>query len=73
MAVTKHYALNQQETHRESASSVVDDATKWQLYYPPFEATVGLGFGLGSESGARTLNPTLTLALTLNPDPNPKP
>jgi len=73
MAVTKHYALNQQETHRESASSVVDDATKWQLYYPPFEATVGLGFGLGSESGARTLNPTLTLTLTLNPDSNPKP
>ena len=43
MAVTKHFALNQQETHRNSASSVVDDATKWQLYYPPFEAAVRAG------------------------------
>lgn len=43
MAVMKHYVLNNQETNRQSASSDADDVTKWELYYPPFQAAVEAG------------------------------
>ena len=43
MSVTKHWVLNHQETNRNSESSNVDDATLWQLYYPPYEAAVAAG------------------------------
>lgn len=42
-AVLKHFVLNQQETERSKVDSVVDERTLWELYYPPFEATVGAG------------------------------
>jgi beta-glucosidase len=45
MAVMKHFAFNEQETVRRTESSVVDDKTAWELYYPPFEAAVQAGVG----------------------------
>jgi len=43
MAVVKHFAFNEQETHRQWVNSEVDDRTAWELYYPPFEAAVDAG------------------------------
>lgn len=43
MTVMKHFVFNNQETNRNSESSVVDDKTAWELYYPPFEAAVDAG------------------------------
>jgi len=43
MAVMKHWVLNNQETNRNSESSVVDEKTLHELYYPPFEAGVEAG------------------------------
>ncbi len=43
MAIMKHWVFNSQETNRNSESSVVDEKTKWELYYPPFEAAVRAG------------------------------
>jgi len=43
LAVVKHFAFNEQETHRRWESSNVDDQTAWELYYPPFEAAVDAG------------------------------
>jgi len=45
MATVKHFAFNQQETHRMEQDSVVDARTAWELYYPPFEAAVDAGVG----------------------------
>ena len=45
MACLKHFAFNEQETNRMTESSVVDDRTAWELYYPPFEAGVAAGAG----------------------------
>ena len=42
-AVVKHFALNSQETHRDSQSSDASDRTLWEVYYPPFEAAVRAG------------------------------
>jgi len=42
-AVVKHWVFNQQETERGTSSSVVDDQTAWELYYPPFQAAVDAG------------------------------
>jgi len=43
MAVMKHFVFNSQETNRTTESSVVDDKTAFELYYPPFEAAVQAG------------------------------
>jgi beta-glucosidase len=43
MAVAKHWIFNEQETHRDSESSVVDEKTAWELYYPPFWSAVEAG------------------------------
>eukprot|EP00931_Biecheleriopsis_adriatica_P055372 TRINITY_DN32727_c0_g1_i1.p1 TRINITY_DN32727_c0_g1~~TRINITY_DN32727_c0_g1_i1.p1 ORF type:complete len:723 (+),score=145.21 TRINITY_DN32727_c0_g1_i1:127-2295(+) len=43
MAVVKHWVFNEQETNRQYESSIVDQATAWQLYYPPFIAAVRAG------------------------------
>jgi len=40
MAVVKHFAFNQQETHRTTETSMVDSVVAWEMYYPPFEAAV---------------------------------
>jgi len=39
-AVAKHFAFNEQETHRMSMDAQVADRVKWELYYPPFKAAV---------------------------------
>jgi beta-glucosidase len=43
MAVAKHWIFNEQETNRDSESSVVDEKTAWELYYPPFQSAVEAG------------------------------
>ena len=45
MACLKHFAFNEQETNRMFESSVVDERTAWELYYPPFEAGIAAGAG----------------------------
>lgn len=42
-AVVKHFALNSQETFRDSGDSVADERTLWEVYYPPFQAAVEVG------------------------------
>jgi len=44
LAVMKHFALNNQETNRQTVNSIVPDArTLFELYYPPFQACVDAG------------------------------
>lgn len=38
MAISKHYILNNQETHRSGVNEVVDEKTMMELYGPPFAA-----------------------------------
>jgi beta-glucosidase len=45
MAVAKHWAFNSQETRRDDGSSEVDEKTAYELYYPPFQASVEAGVG----------------------------
>jgi len=42
-AVMKHWVFNNQETHRGSYSSIVDDKTANEMYYPPFRAAIDAG------------------------------
>jgi len=42
-AVVKHWVFNEQELNRGSESSNVDEKTKWEIYYPPFKASVDAG------------------------------
>ena len=39
-ACVKHFAVNNQETHRTSTNSNVDDRTLYEIYLPAFEAAV---------------------------------
>ena len=41
----KHWVNNNQETNRGSISEVVDERTRYEMYYPPFEAAVTAGVG----------------------------
>jgi beta-glucosidase len=41
--VLKHWVFNNQETHRDSENSIVDDKTAFELYFPPFEAAIEAG------------------------------
>lgn len=45
IACAKHWIFNEQETNRNDESSVVDEQTAWEIYYPPFEAAVKAGVG----------------------------
>lgn len=45
VATAKHWALNNQETNRQNVSSMVDERTRFEMYYPPFEAAVEAGAG----------------------------
>mmetsp|Transcript_77847 Transcript_77847/g.206637 ORF Transcript_77847/g.206637 Transcript_77847/m.206637 type:complete len:781 (-) Transcript_77847:109-2451(-) len=45
MGCAKHWAFNEQEVSRMDGSSEVDEKTAWEIYYPPFEATVNAGVG----------------------------
>lgn len=40
VANAKHYVNNNQETHRTTVSSVVDERTEFEIYLPPFEGAV---------------------------------
>ena len=43
MANAKHWINNEIETNRKSVSSNVDERTRFEMYYPPFEAAVEAG------------------------------
>ena len=45
VANVKHYALNDQESDRETVSVEVDERTLQEIYLPPFEAAVKAGVG----------------------------
>ena len=42
-ACVKHYALNNQESHRHTMSPVLDDRTLYEIYLPAFKAAVTEG------------------------------
>ena len=43
IATAKHYVLNNQETGRIGADSIIDERTWRELYLPPFESAVAHG------------------------------
>jgi len=43
MANAKHWVNNEIETARQTVSSNVDERTRFEIYYPPFEAAVEAG------------------------------
>lgn len=44
LAVMKHFALNNQENNRQIVNSIIPDArTLFEVYYPPFQASVDAG------------------------------
>ena len=43
ISVMKHWVFNQQEEHRGTEDSIVDEKTARELYYPPFEASIDAG------------------------------
>jgi len=45
IANAKHWVNNNQETNRATISEVVDDRTRHELYYEPFQAAVDAGVG----------------------------
>lgn len=45
IANVKHFAMNNQETNRNSMSSNVDERTRFEMYYPPFEGAVEADVG----------------------------
>eukprot|EP01113_Clastostelium_recurvatum_P031091 TRINITY_DN3849_c0_g1_i5.p1 TRINITY_DN3849_c0_g1~~TRINITY_DN3849_c0_g1_i5.p1 ORF type:complete len:1209 (-),score=288.78 TRINITY_DN3849_c0_g1_i5:32-3637(-) len=45
IACVKHFANNNQEYHRTTQSSNVDERTQWEIYYPAFQAGVEAGTG----------------------------
>lgn len=45
IACAKHWVLNNQETGRTDSSSNADERTRFEMYYPPFEAAVKAGVG----------------------------
>jgi beta-glucosidase len=45
MANMKHFINNNQEINRNSQSANVDERTQYEMYYPPFEASIKAGVG----------------------------
>lgn len=45
IACTKHYVMNNQETDRGDVNAVVDERTRFEMYYPPFEGAIAAGSG----------------------------
>ncbi|CAE7237313.1 bglB, partial [Symbiodinium pilosum] len=43
LTVMKHFITNNQETNRNTVNSIVDERTLWEVYYPPFVASVEAG------------------------------
>ena len=40
IATAKHFVLNNQETNRTSVSAQVDERTRFEIYYMPFEGAI---------------------------------
>ena len=45
IANAKHFVNNNQETNRGAVSENVDERTRFEMYYPPFEGAVKAGLG----------------------------
>ena len=45
MANAKHYVNNNQETDRTTIDENVDERTRFEMYYPPFEGAIEAGVG----------------------------
>jgi beta-glucosidase len=45
MAVAKHFIANEQETGRNYTNVLVDERTRFEMYYPPFEGAIQAGVG----------------------------
>ena len=45
IANAKHWVENSQETNRHTDSAEVDERTRFELYYPPFEGAIAAGVG----------------------------
>eukprot|EP01044_Picomonas_judraskeda_P009797 COSAG03_NODE_1218_length_4536_cov_15.567275_4_plen_92_part_00 len=43
IANAKHWVNNNQETNRHFVSEIVDERTRYELYYPPFAGAVESG------------------------------
>ncbi len=53
-ACVKHFALNNEETHRHTIDVDVDDRALYEIYLPAFKAAVDLPAGLqGGGRGGR--------------------
>eukprot|EP01052_Picozoa_sp_SAG31_P008456 SAG31_NODE_427_length_15813_cov_13.679649_18_plen_88_part_00 len=44
-ANAKHYVNNNQETNRNTVLEIVDERTRFEMYYPPFEGSANAGVG----------------------------
>ena len=45
IANAKHWVLNSQETNRHGVTEQVDERTRFEMYYPPFEGAIAAGVG----------------------------
>lgn len=45
IANAKHFVVNNQETKRNSINVEVDERTRFEMYYPPFEGAINAGVG----------------------------
>jgi len=45
IANAKHYIMNNQESNRHGDTAVVDERTRFEIYYPPFEGAIDAGIG----------------------------
>ena len=45
IANAKHFIMNNQETNRGGMTSAVDERTRFEMYYPPFEGASNAGVG----------------------------
>lgn len=45
IANAKHWVNNNQETNRQRDNAVVDERTRFEMYYPPFEGAIEAGLG----------------------------
>ncbi|CAE8712230.1 unnamed protein product, partial [Polarella glacialis] len=45
VANAKHYILNNQESSRQEVSAEIDERTRFEMYYPPFEGAIEAGVG----------------------------
>ena len=45
MANAKHWVNNNQETNRGAVAELVDERTRFEMYYPPFVGAVEAGVG----------------------------